>query len=266
MTKFLDTERIANVCIIRMNRPEERNALTDADQFQEFEDLVNDLNADLSVRAAILTGNGPSFCAGGNIKKMLADYGPGSGAAAGIPGKYVTGIQRIPLALARLDVPLIAAVNGAAIGAGCDLACMCDIRIAADNARFAESFVKLGIIPGDGGSWFLPRIVGLARTYEMAFTGEPLDAQTALQWNLVSRVVPADTLLEAALEMANRIAVNPPYQLRFTKRLIREGLHQRLEGLLELSRLYQTLSHHTEDHAEGIAALLEKRPANFAGR
>ncbi len=170
------------------------------------------------------------------------------------------------MALAQLDVPLIAAVNGAAIGAGCDLACMCDIRIAADDARFAESFVKLGIIPGDGGSWFLPRIIGLARTYEMAFTGDTLDAATALQWNLVSSVVPAAQLMDAACQLAERIAVNPPQQVRFAKRLIREGLHQRLEAMLEFSRLYQTLSHRTADHQEGIAALLEKRPPVFHGR
>ncbi|AUL15588.1 crotonase/enoyl-CoA hydratase family protein [Bordetella bronchiseptica] len=266
MTRFLEVERRGRVCIVRMNRPEARNALTDAEQFQEFEDLVREINADLDVRAAILTGNGPSFCAGGNVKKMLADYGPDSGPAARIPAKYSTGIQRIPMALAQLDVPLIAAVNGAAIGAGCDLACMCDIRIAADDARFAESFVKLGIIPGDGGSWFLPRIIGLARTYEMAFTGDTLDAATALQWNLVSSVVPAAQLMDAACQLAERIAVNPPQQVRFAKRLIREGLHQRLEAMLEFSRLYQTLSHRTADHQEGIAALLEKRPPVFHGR
>src|SRR5690606_8454020 len=214
MTKFLEVEQQGHVCIIRMNRPEERNALTDEGQFQEFEDLVLRLNADLNVRVAILTGNGPSFCAGGNVKRMLADYGPESGPAAAIPTKYVTGIQRIPMALSRLDVPLLAAVNGAAIGAGCDLACMCDIRIAAENTRFAESFVKLGIIPGDGGSWFLPRLVGLSRAYEMAFTGDIIDAQTALAYGLVSKVVPAEELMGAACELAERIAKNPPYQLR----------------------------------------------------
>jgi len=266
MSDFLKIERRGHICIIRMDRPDERNALTDTGQFLEFERLVDMLNADLDIRAAILTGNGPSFCAGGNVKKMIADYGEGSGPAAQIPAKYATGIQRIPLALARLDVPLLAAVNGAAIGAGCDLACMCDIRIASENARFAESFVKLGIIPGDGGSWFLPRLIGLSRSYEMALTGDPIDAATALEWGLVSRVVPLEGLEDAALELADRIVVNPPQQIRFAKRLVREGLHQRLETLLELSRLYQALSHRTEDHVEGISALLEKRPAAFQGR
>ena len=119
---------------------------------------------------------------------------------------YRRGIQRLTLALFNLEVPVIAAVNGHAIGAGLDLACMCDIRIASEKAKFAESFIKLGIIPGDGGAWLLPRIVGMSRAAELAFTGDMIDAQQALAWNLVSRVVPHDELMPAARELAGRIA------------------------------------------------------------
>lgn len=265
MSKFLRHDRDGAIWTVTLDQPETRNALTGNTAVQEIVDLCEEVARDDSVRVIILTGADPVFSSGGNVKDMRRFFDD-SISAADIRQEYRHGIQRLTRALYNIDVPTIAAVNGAAIGAGCDLACMCDIRIAADDARFAESFVKLGIIPGDGGSWFLPRIVGLARTYEMAFTGDMLDAATALQWNLVSSVVPAGQLMDAACQLAERIAANPPQQVRFAKRLIREGLHQRLEAMLELSRLYQTLSHRTADHQEGIAALLEKRPPVFHGR
>ncbi|MFL9828495.1 enoyl-CoA hydratase-related protein, partial [Rhodoplanes sp. SY1] len=183
-----------------------------------------------------------------------------------IAEQYRVGIQRIPMAMWKLDVPAIAAVNGPAIGAGCDLACMCDIRIASDRAVFAESFVKVGIVPGDGGSWLLPRVVGYARAAEMAFTGDPIDADEAREIGLVSRVVPHDQLMTVAFEMAGRIAANPPHALRWTKRLLRESQIARLDTVLEMAAAYQALSHQTEDHAEAVAALLEKRRPVFKGR
>jgi enoyl-CoA hydratase/carnithine racemase len=187
------------------------------------------------------------------------------GAPAELRDGYRGGIQRIPKALYHCEVPVIAAVGGPAIGAGCDLALMCDMRVASTAAKFAESFVKLGIIPGDGGAWLLPRAVGLARAAEMAFTGDAIDAETALDWGLVSRVVEPDELLPTARALAERVAVNPPQALRMTKKLIREGQHQSLESLLELSAAMQALAHSTRDHHEAVAAMLEKRPAVFTG-
>jgi enoyl-CoA hydratase/carnithine racemase len=158
-----------------------------------------------------------------------------------------------------LDVPVIAAVNGPAVGAGLDLACMCDMRIAGDRARFAESFVKMGIIAGDGGAWLLPRIVGYSKACEMAFTGDMLDAQEALACGLVSRLVPDGELLTAARALAERIAANPPYAVRMTKRLLMEGRHVRLDTLLEMAAAMQSLAHTTADHREAVEAFLEKR-------
>ena len=183
-----------------------------------------------------------------------------------VRNSYRDGIQRIPLALYELELPVIAAVNGGAIGAGLDLACMCDIRIAAENAIFAESFVKLGIVPGDGGAWLLPRVIGLPKASLMAFTGDAIDAAKALDWGLVAEVVPADTLVAEAQKLARRIAANPGHALRLTKRLLREGQHMRLDSLLEISAAYQALAHHTEDHLESVNAFLEKRPARHTGR
>ena len=165
----------------------------------------------------------------------------------------------------RLETPIIAAVNGAAVGAGLDLAMMCDMRIASTEASFAESFVKLGIIPGDGGAWFLPRAIGMARAAEMSFTGDRLDAETALEWGIVSRVVPPESLMDEARTLADRVAANPPEALRMTKRLLREGQRVGLETLLEPSCGLQAIAHHTPDHLEAVDAMFEKRAPSFSG-
>ncbi len=140
---------------------------------------------------------------------------------------------------------------------------MCDIRIASEKAKFAESFVKLGIIPGDGGAWLLPRIVGLARAAELSFTGDTIDATQALEWSLVSRVVPHDELMPTARSLAGRIAANPPDAVRLTKRLMREAIHSRLDTVLELSAVFQAMSHKSPDHREAVDAFLAKRPPSF---
>jgi 2-(1,2-epoxy-1,2-dihydrophenyl)acetyl-CoA isomerase len=261
MTDFLLFERAGAVVTLTMNRPELRNALSGADAIEAIVEACERVNRDRSVRAVILTGAGTAFSSGGNLKTMRESIG--SGDPASIRYKYRDGIQRIPLSLYNLEVPTIAAVNGPAIGAGNDVACMCDIRIASEAAVFAESFVKVGIVPGDGGAWLLPRVVGMSRACEMAFTGAKVDARQALSYGLVSRVVPADKLMEAANELASEIAANPGHVLRMTKRLLREGQHTRLDTLLEMSAAFQALAHHTSDHAEAIDAFLEKRPPKF---
>lgn len=266
MSDFLIYEQAGHVVTLTMNRPEERNALSYTGQFDEFINACKRINADMSVRAVILTGAGKSFCAGGNVKNMRERTGLSEGSLMDVRNRYLTGIQQIPLALQELEVPIIAAVNGAAIGAGCDLTCMCDIRIASVHAKFAESFVRLGIIPGDGGAWLLPRVVGMSKAAEMTFTGEAIDAEEALACGLVSKVVPADELMAAAGDLAERIAHNPPQALRMAKRLLREGQHVRLDTLLQMSAAYQAMAHQTEDHKEAIEAFFEKRTPDFKGR
>ncbi|NMF87083.1 crotonase/enoyl-CoA hydratase family protein [Aromatoleum toluolicum] len=266
MKPFLILEREDAILTVRMDSPETRNALSDPSQMQEFVDLCANVRTDRSIKVVVLTGNGPAFCAGGNVKDMRERGGIFAGSPYEVRESYRNGIQRIPLCLYDLDVPVIAAMNGPAIGAGLDLACMCDVRIAADTAKFAESFVKLGIVPGDGGAWLLPRIVGMPRASLMALTGDMIDAQTALAWGLVTEVVPAAELETAALGIARRMAANPAHGLRLTKRLLREGQHMRLDSLLEMSAAYQALAHHTEDHMEAVAAFVEKREPKFTGR
>jgi enoyl-CoA hydratase/carnithine racemase len=263
MNEFLTYQKNGPVVTLAMNRPDLRNPISDPQAIEEFVEACGLINADLSVRAVILTGSGSAFSSGGNLKTVRQTLGTGIGKPAMIRYAYRNGIQRIPLALYDLEVPTIAAVNGPAVGAGCDLACMCDIRIASDKATFAESFVKLGMIPGDGGAWLLPRTVGMSKAFEMSFTGDTIDAAEALACGLVSRVVPHDQLLEHANKLAARITANPGHALRLTKRLLREGQHMRLDGLLEMSAAFQALAHHTDQHEEALDAFLEKRAPVF---
>lgn len=265
MSEAVLFEQHGHVVTLTLNRPEARNPISEPDVIDALEAAVARINADLSVRALTLTGAGSAFSSGGNVKHMRDRTGMFGGSPAEVRTGYRRGIQRIPKALWELEVPTIAAVNGPAVGAGCDLACMCDLRIASDKASFAESFVKVGIIPGDGGAWLLPRVVGLTRACEMAFTGDTIGAKTALEWGLVSEIVDAADLLPAAHRLAARIAVNPPEVLRMTKRLIREGQHMRLDSLLEMSAGLQAIAHHTRDHEEAVSALLEKRKGEFHG-
>jgi enoyl-CoA hydratase/carnithine racemase len=220
---------------------------------------VAQANDDPQIRVMIVTGAGRAFSTGGDIRDMAQGGGLNDLDPLVTRRNYKTGIQRIPLLFDSLEIPVIAAVNGPAIGAGCDLACMCDIRIASESAKFAESFVKLGIIPGDGGAWFLPQVVGFAKASEMALTGDILDANEALRWGLVSRVVPDPQLMPEAKAIAARIAAHPRGAVRMTKRLLREGRRASLQGILELSASMQALAHTSPDHREAVTRFLEKR-------
>lgn len=263
MSEPILIERRGHIALLTLNRPDTRNALSGEAMFAAFEDLFASLNADMSVRVAILTGAGTSFCSGGNVAEMRERTGMFAGSPEEIAQRYREGIQRIPRAFESLQVPIIAAVNGPAIGAGNDLACMCDLRIASSTARFAESFVKVGIVPGDGGCWLLPRVVGHARAAEMALTGDPIDADEALRIGLVSRVVPPDALLGEALRLAERVAANPPQVLRWTRQLLQQARTSTLDEALHAAGRFQGLAHHTADHVEAVTAFFEKRAPRF---
>src|SRR3546814_19598910 len=176
---------------------------------------------------------------------------------------YRRGVQAVIRALMDCEIPMIAAVNGHAIGLGCDLACTCDIRIAAESAKFACSFIKVGIVPGDGGAWLLQRVLGYPRAAELFLPGDRFDAQAAKEYGLVTEVVPDAELLDRALAIAERIVCNPPRALRLTKRLLREAQHSRMSDILELSAAYQANVHETADNREAINAFIEKRAPVF---
>ena len=260
---FLNRERHDHVLVLTMSSPDTRNALTGPDQFDDFEATCAEVNDDASVRCVVLTGEGSAFCAGGNVKDMRDRQGLFAGDPFDQADAYRKGIQRIPRAIHALNVPIIAAVNGPAVGAGCDLATMCDIRIASEKAMFAESFVKLGIIPGDGGAWFLPRAVGYSNACKMAFSGEPVKAAEALAMGLVSEVVAPEELLERSVALAQSIAANPPHAVRLTKQLMRASEQASLNELLDMSAAFQAVCHAEPDHMEAVNAFFEKRPGSY---
>jgi enoyl-CoA hydratase/carnithine racemase len=266
MTQLVQCEKSGGVATLTLNRPELRNPVSDSDMIEALLAALESVETDDEVRVAILTGAGTAFSTGGNIKKMVGAGGLRDTLPVRTRQNYKRGIQRLPLAFEALEIPVIAAVNGPAIGAGCDLACMCDIRIAARSATFAESFIKLGIVPGDGGAWLLPRVVGFAKASDMALTGDTLSADEALACGLVSRVVPNERLMPEAQEIAARIAQNPRFAVRLTKRLLREAQNNSLATVLEMSAAMQALAHATMDHEEAVAAMLEKRKPRFRGQ
>jgi enoyl-CoA hydratase/carnithine racemase len=256
-------EQSGGVVTLTINRPEKRNPISEPEVVEALVAALARMNQDRSVRAAILTGAGSGFSSGGDINAMQSALEERASDPVRTQDYYSQGIQLIPLAFEKLEVPIIAAVNGAAIGAGCDLACMCDIRIAGASARFAESFVKLGIIAGDGGAWLLPRIVGFSKACELAFTGDMLDAQAALACGLVSQVVPDGELMAASRALAERIAANPGHATRMTKRLLVQGRTMALAASLEMAAAMQSLAHAAPDHREAVSAFLEKRSPQF---
>lgn len=248
----LDITREGPVEIWTINGQATGNAITSTSFISAFDKAVDEANADLDVRAVILTGAGKIFTSGGNVKEMADKEGMFGVDARRQRQAYMNGIQRLPRAATRLEVPLIAAINGPAIGAGCDLAMMCDIRIASERASFAESFVSVGIIPGDGGSWFLPRAVGFERAAELTFTGDSIDAVTAHDWGMISRVVPHDQLLAEARGLAERISKNPPHALRMAKRLLVESRSAHLESVLAMAAAMQPLAHLDPEHDKRV--------------
>ena len=262
---LLTLEKRGHVAILTLNRPDSLNALGAPGDGDAVAATCEAVNGDDDVRCVVLTGAGRAFSAGGDVKAMKAREGAFAGNGVAIRDGYRRNIHRIVRSIYGLEVPAIAAVNGAAIGLGCDVACMTDIRIAADNARFGVTFLKLGLIPGDGGAWLLPRTIGMSRAAEMLFTGDVIDAATAVAWGLVSRAVPAETLLDEAVALANRIAAQPPHALRLAKSLLRQGQSTSYDTLMEMSAAAQAIAHLTEDHMEGVDAILEKREAVFKG-
>ena len=259
-------EKSGAIVTLTINRAESRNPLGEEGDGELFADAADRINQDREIRCAILTGAGSAFSAGGNVKAMRERSGAFAGGSTALRERYRHGIHRLVRALYGIEVPLIAAVNGPAIGLGNDVACLADIRIASEKAVFGATFLRVGLVPGDGGAWILPRVIGHARAAELFFSGETIDAATALSWGLVSRVVPPAKLMEEASGLAAKIIRQPPDVLRMTKRMMREAERASFETVLEMSAAMQSLAHLTEDHKEALDAFFEKREGVFRGR
>ncbi|SCA57155.1 Enoyl-CoA hydratase/isomerase [Candidatus Terasakiella magnetica] len=260
LPKLIDaTLHVENrIATLTFDRHDVRNALTGTaliDDIINTIEWVNKAADDISV--LIMTGAGSAFSAGGNIKDMKDRAGDFAGDVEECQTRYRQGIQRIPLAMNKCEVPIIAAVNGPAVGAGFDLANMADIRIASSKAKFGETFVNLGIIPGDGGAYFLQRLIGYQKAAELTFTGRVIDAAEAKEIGVVLDVVEPDALLKRATELASQMAAKPPQALRFTKRLMKMGQRMELPDFLDLCACFQGMCHNSDEHMEAVEKMLE---------
>jgi len=257
-------EKHGRVATLTLNAPETRNALDEEMAAAIVSGLV-ELDNDPGIGCVIVTGAGKSFSSGGNVKDMLARQGLLGGEPDQIRTRLAATIQQIPMTFERMGVPVIAAVNGHAYGAGCDMAVMCDIRIAGASAVFCESFIRLGIVSGDGGGWLLPRAIGLSRAMEMSLTGVPVDAVTAWNWGLISRVVADDALMDTVRALATTIAAQAPDASRRVKGLLRGSATQSLAGTLAESAEHLSELAQGDDHLEAVRAFLERRAPVFGG-
>jgi 2-(1,2-epoxy-1,2-dihydrophenyl)acetyl-CoA isomerase len=251
------------IATLTLNRPERLNALGDTLR-EDLHDAVLKAAADGEVRVIVITGAGRGFCSGGDVKNMKERETSGETAA---PADQAFPMRdRTILAMREAPKPVIAAVNGAAAGAGMNLALACDLRIASTTARFSQAFVKRGLTPDWGGSWFLPRIVGTAKAAELIFTGDSIDAAEALRLGIVNAVVAPEALMAETHALAGRIASGPPVAIQLAKRAIYHNQDVDLRGGLEFESFAQGICRQTEDSKEGVRAFMEKRPPVFRGK
>jgi len=251
-------ETAEGIATITLDRPDALNALT-VPLKRALIDAFGRAGGDGSVRVVVLTGEGRAFCAGQDLHERLE---PG---AAPLDVELRERYNPLILAMWRLDKPIVGAINGVAAGAGASLAFACDIRIASDAALFILAFGRVGLIPDSGATWFLPRLVGLAKATELALTTEPLSATEAARIGLVSRVVPAEALAGEARAVATRLAAGAPRALALTKEAMRRSLETGLEAALDYEAELQGKAGATKDHAEGLRAFIDKRPPRFRG-
>ena len=297
--EFIRTERKDGVALVTLHDPPTRNAMGQ-EMAQELLDELDRFDADPEDRVLLLTGTEPSFCSGANVRRFAQDIREFDSAhpervegereaesegptplpwgqmearlgARGLDPAHPERVEgalgaRIPLRIHQLQKPSIAAVNGHAVGLGMGLALACDIRIASEKAVFSEAFVRMGLVPGDGSCWQLPRLIGLGNTFLLQYTGDRVDGAEAFRMGLAARVVPHEELMPAALEMASRIARGATRSMSLIKYLVHRSLDTGLEESLELAHAAQAIARRTEDHREAVQAFLEKRQPRFKGR
>ena len=253
-------EKQNGVALITLNRPDAKNAFSN-EMISLWNRYLKEAKDDDSVRVIVITGNGDTFCSGGDIRDMAE----GKLRSWGMKNFLWEGVHRIVLTMEDLDKPVIAAINGAAMGAGMDMAIMCDLRVSSEKAKFAESYIAMGLVPGDGGAYFLPRLAGVAKALELLLTGDVLTAQEALSLGIVNRVVPHESLMEEAMKLAKRIAAKPPLAVRMMKRAVYQAQASTLRAHLDYISSQLSLLSETEDHREAALSFLEKRKPVFKG-
>ena len=250
-----------HVALIRLNRPEKKNAFTLA-MVERWAALLREAEADSDVRAVLVTGAGEAFCAGVDLE----DYAAQDHTPLGEKTLLTARVHQVARAADELSKPYLAAVNGVAVGAGMDMSLMCDIRFAAESARFSEGYVRIGVVPGDGGCYYLPRVVGPAAALRLLWTGDFVASDEALAIGLVTSVHPDEQLLRAAIAFAERLAAQPPIAVQLIKRAVRQGERHDLRTALDLISSHQAVVTSTADSREAMAAFRERRVAVFHGR
>jgi enoyl-CoA hydratase/carnithine racemase len=281
--RYVQTEEVGGVLVITMSDPPTRNAIG-LEMAEEITGEMDRLEASAGLRALVLTGVDPSFCSGANVKQMdqaNRDASEGPNPRGLTPWEHLDGMwtassredreatdsaRNVPLRLHSLQKPSIAAINGHAMGLGLGIALSCDIRVASDRARMAETFVRRGLIPADGSCWQLPRMIGLGNTLLMQYTGDVIDASEALRLGIVSKVTSHETLMATAMELAERLASGATYSMAMIKRLVHRSLNESFGESMRVAGLAQDIARRTDDHREGARAFVEKRPPRFTGR
>ena len=247
-----------NIVTLTFNRNDVRNALTSTAIADDIVHTIEWINKTQSIAVLIITGAGSAFSSGGNIKDMAERGGDFAGDVQELEARYRQGIQRIPLAIHKCEVPVIAAINGAAIGAGFDVANMCDIRIASTKAKFGETFANLGLIPGDGGAWFMQRVIGYQKAAELTFTGRIINAVEAKELGVVLNVFEPELLMDHVMTLANEIAAKPTASMRLTKRLMKMAQRTDLPDFLDICAVFQGMCHNNPEHLDAVNVMLEK--------
>jgi len=249
------------VCTIVLNRPEVRNSFT-LPMIRQWEAVLRSCMTDDAIGAVVVTGAGDrAFCAGIDLSWLTDEHTP-----LERKNELRDCIQRIAVTMDELDKPVLAAINGVAVGAGLDMALMCDIRIMSETARVSEGYVTLGLAPGNGGAYYLPRLVGISKALELLLSGDFVDAEEALRIGLVNRVVPAERVLDDTIRFARAIAANPPASVRMIKRLVKQSASIDLRTALDLASSHVAVLATTEDVGEAVAALTQRRPGRYQGR
>ena len=286
--QFIDAQDVGGVLLIVMDDPPTRNAIGD-EMAGEINQELDRLERSSELRAVVLTGRDPSFCSGANVKRMDDANRARGGEDSALPADRtawdmldeawdalgepspnaaadIDGVRFVPLRLHELQKPSIAAVNGYAMGLGMGIALSCDIRMASENARMSETFIRRGLIPADGSCWQLPRMIGLGETMLLQYTGAVLDAGECLRLGIVNRVVEHGELMERTLDLARQIADGPTYSMALIKKLVQRSLQVGFAESLRLAGPAQSLARRTEDHKEGVRAFVEKRTPRYVGR
>ncbi|MGZ3744666.1 MAG: enoyl-CoA hydratase-related protein [Bdellovibrio sp.] len=250
---------------LTLNNPEQSNAITQ-EMIDSLCTVLNYADFDPKIRVFVITGEGKNFCSGGDVKAMSEKTGMFEGESNELRLRYMHGIQRIPKAIEDLSTPLIAMVNGAAIGAGCDLAMMCDLRVGSSTTKFGETFTRIGLVPGDGGTFFLQRIVGYSKAMEMTLTGDLYEGQKAKDFGLMNFLVENTQLAAETEKLAEKIAANAPVAQQMAKKAMKISYLHDLQTSLDLLASFQGIAQRTEDHFEALEAAKNKRHPHFQGQ